>query len=85
MLVRTIQQKIEKQLVPNKAVLIFGARRVGKTVLVRQILEQFSGRTMLLNGEDYDAQVLLEEKSIANAKKILTTVVVQLYMIFYFE
>lgn len=74
MLVRTIQQKIEKQLVPNKAVLVFGARRVGKTVMVRQILEQHSGRTMLLNGEDYDAKVLLEEKSIANYRRLLADV-----------
>ena len=47
---------------------------MGKTVLMRQILERFSGKTMLLNGEDYDAQVLLEEKSIANYRRLLADV-----------
>ena len=70
MIERTIQQKIERQLVPNKVVVIFGARRVGKTVLMRQILEHFTGKTMLLNGEDYDTQALLEEKTIANYRRL---------------
>lgn len=72
MLTRTIQQTIEKQLVPNKAVIIFGARRVGKTVLLHQVLDKFNGKTLLLNGEDYDAQSLLEEKSIANYRRLLS-------------
>lgn len=74
MLVRTIQKGIENQLVPNKVVLIFGARRVGKTVLLRQVLDNFTGRTLLLNGEDYDARALLEEKSIANYRRLLANI-----------
>ena len=50
---RILQEKITARIAPNKAVLIFGARRVGKTVMMRKIVDNYSGRTMMLNGEDY--------------------------------
>jgi len=56
---------------PQKAVLIFGARRVGKTVLLKQILKNYGNKALLLNGEDYDAQALLEERSAANYRRLL--------------
>lgn len=34
---RILQEKITARIAPNKAVLIFGARRVGKTVIPRPI------------------------------------------------
>lgn len=52
-------------------VLIFGTRRVGKTVLMRQIIDSYTGNTMLLNGEDNDALALLAEKSIANYSRLV--------------
>ncbi len=54
---RILQEKITARIAPNKAVLIFGARRVGKTVMMRKIVDNYSGRTMMLNGEDYEAAV----------------------------
>ncbi|GHV20339.1 ATPase [Bacteroidia bacterium] len=68
---RLLQNKIEIRIEQNKAILIFGARRVGKTILMRQIIKDFAGKTMLLNGEDYDTLALLEEKSIANYRHLL--------------
>lgn len=68
---RTLQEKIKSRLVPNKAVLIFGARRVGKTVMMRKIVEGHPGRTLMLNGEDYDTLALLENRSIANYRHLL--------------
>jgi predicted AAA+ superfamily ATPase len=56
---------------PNKAVLIFGARRVGKTILMRQLVNEFAGKTMLLNGEDYDTLALLKEQSTSNYRHLL--------------
>jgi predicted AAA+ superfamily ATPase len=47
---RILQDKISERIEPNKVVLIFGARRVGKTVLMRQILNNYPEKTMLLNG-----------------------------------
>lgn len=68
---RILQDKIAAKTEPNKAVLIFGARRVGKTVLIRQLVNGFEGKTILLNGEDYDTLALLEERSIANYRHLL--------------
>ena len=71
---RILQDKISERIEPNKVVLIFGARRVGKTVLMRQILNNYPGKTMLLNGEDYDTLALLDERTIANYRHLLEDV-----------
>ena len=68
---RLLHDRIATRIEPNKVVLIFGARRVGKTVLIRQLINNFAGKTMLLNGEDYDTLALLEERSIANYRHLL--------------
>lgn len=68
---RALQDRIAARIEPNKAVLIFGARRVGKTILMRQLVKDFAGKTMLLNGEDYDALALLNERSVANYRHLL--------------
>lgn len=68
---RLLQDKITARIEPSKVILIFGARRVGKTVLMRQLINDFNGKTMLLNGEDFDTLSLLEERSIANYRHLL--------------
>ncbi|AEF83320.1 ATP-binding protein [Leadbettera azotonutricia] len=88
---RILKQRIFDYLKPEhtagsshgRAALLLGARRVGKTFLINQILEEFrkkdssrqiastSKETLLLNGEDYDAQALLEPCSIANYRRLL--------------
>jgi len=67
---RILQQRIEKSLKPNRVVIILGARRVGKTILMSHIVNQFKGKTMRLNGEDYDTLALLENRSIANYRNL---------------
>ncbi len=71
---RDLQLKIENSLKPNKVVLIFGARRVGKTVLMNEIVRKFEGKTLVLNGEDYDTLALLENRSIGNYRNLLNRV-----------
>ena len=71
---RILEKRIEGKLKPNKVVLIFGARRVGKTTLINQIVKKFTGKTMILNGEDNDALALLNEKSISNYRNLLKNV-----------
>lgn len=68
---RILQDKISERIEPGKVILIFGARRVGKTVLIRELIKSFKGKTMLLNGEDYDTISLLNERSISNYKHLL--------------
>lgn len=66
MIPRTLEGFITKRMRPNKVMLVFGARRVGKTILLHEICKKFNGKYMLLNGEDADTQNLLANKSIAN-------------------
>ena len=68
---RLLQKQISERIAPNKVVLIFGARRVGKTVMMRKIVADYPGRTMMLNGEDYDTLALLENRSAANYRHLL--------------
>lgn len=68
---RTLQKRIMTRIEPGKAVLIFGARRVGKTVMMRNIINDYLGKTLLLNGEDYDTLALLENRSVANYRHLL--------------
>jgi hypothetical protein len=54
--------------------MLFGARRIGKTMLMSEIIEQFKGTSLKLNGEDFDTLALLENRSISNYKNLFGTV-----------
>lgn len=68
---RLLESRIITKLQPNKVILIFGARRVGKTFLMRRLISNFNGKTLFLNGEDYDALALLNEQTISNYRHLL--------------
>jgi len=61
---RLLEQEITKTLKSQKVALIFGARRTGKTVIMKRITESWGGKALYLNGEDY-------ENSIANHSHLL--------------
>lgn len=68
---RLLQKDIERRMRAQKVMLLFGARRVGKTVLLRQIAENYGGgRTLMLNGESMDTVRLLEDRSSANYRRL---------------
>ena len=71
---RALQKQIEMRMKPQKVMLVFGPRRVGKTFLLRQIVQSFSGKSLVLNGEDADSAALLEPVSIANYRHVLQNV-----------
>lgn len=71
---RLIAEKIAERMQPNRAVLIFGARRVGKTMLIKQITDGFAGKTMVLKGDDMDIQALLGDSSITNYQRLFSDV-----------
>ena len=70
-LVRELTENIIKKLQPNKVVIVFGARRVGKTVLVKEILEKVNEPYLALNGEDINVHDKLAIRSVENYKQIL--------------
>lgn len=68
---RILKSRIEAQLSKQKVTLLLGARRVGKTELLKQIHKKHEQNTLWLNGEDKTTFDLLEERSIANYSRLL--------------
>jgi uncharacterized protein len=73
-LVRILESKIESRLKEGKIIVLFGARRTGKTFLIKQILQKQTETTLLLNGEDLDVQKILANRSVAHFKNLLGNV-----------
>ena len=71
---RIMQRQIESRMQAQKVMLLFGARRVGKTFLLKQIVADFSGKSLVLNGEDADSVAMLEPVSIANYRHVFQDV-----------
>jgi predicted AAA+ superfamily ATPase len=70
-LVRDLSKNIIKKLQSNKVVIVFGARRVGKTVLVKKLLEEINEPILSLNGEDINVHDKLAIRSVENYKQLL--------------
>lgn len=68
---RTIKEQVTSYLKPNKVVVLLGPRRVGKTVLINQIIAETSEPYLLLYGEDQDVQRQLEYRSTQRYKNLL--------------
>ena len=68
---RDITDSVLKKLQPNKVVIVFGARRVGKTVLVKEILEKLDEPILSLNGEDINVHDKLAIRSVENYKQLI--------------
>lgn len=70
-LYREISENIIKKLQPNKVVFVLGARRVGKTVLVNELLKKIKEPYLALNGEDINVHNKLSVRSVENYRQIL--------------
>ncbi len=68
---RTIKPLIKESLLPNKVVVLLGPRRVGKTVLISQLLAETTEPYLLLNGEDVATLELFKRRSVANFLQLL--------------
>ena len=56
--------KLNQLIEPGKAILIFGARRVGKTTLLEHFIRDTDGTSLLVSGEDIAVRSYLESQSI---------------------
>jgi len=59
MIDRIIEKAILDKLFKGKAILIFGARQVGKTTLINKIAGKINEQTLVLNGDEPDVRELL--------------------------
>ncbi len=75
MVIRNLQQLIEGSFYKRKAILVFGARQVGKSTLIDQLLKKKD--YLYLNGDDADVREILTNatstrlKTITNNKTIV--------------
>jgi predicted AAA+ superfamily ATPase len=60
MISRTMQQEIEKNLFKNKVLLLIGARQIGKTTLLKQVLLNCKEKSLWLNADESDIKRKLE-------------------------
>lgn len=72
---RAIVQEFNCKLLPNKVLILLGARRVGKTELITNYLQTIpSGSYLKLNGEDINDANLLKERSVSNYQRLLLNI-----------
>ncbi|MDP1620802.1 MAG: ATP-binding protein [Bacteroidales bacterium] len=63
MVKRDLEPLIRKHLFKNKAIIIYGARQVGKTTLVEQLVRDHQPETLFLNGDDANVREALTNVS----------------------
>lgn len=72
---RAVLAEFNKKVVPNKVLILLGARRVGKTDLIKNYLSEIPKEDYLhLNGEDIKDSNLLKERSVNNYLRLLANV-----------
>lgn len=68
---RHILNLLQSKVGLNKVILLFGTRRVGKTVLIKQIENDLKIPFLHLNAEDSDVQEILSVRTVANYQRLL--------------
>lgn len=68
---REILDSVLKKLKPNKVLIISGARRTGKTFLLKEIIKNIKEPYLLLNGEDFNTGMLLSKRSVENYRQLI--------------
>lgn len=69
---RYIIPTIEKRLSSNKVLVLTGARRVGKTFLLKTIQSNFAGKSLFMNGEDLEIIDLLIDRRASSYQRWAT-------------
>ena len=68
---RTILKRIEQYLFKGKIIAIYGARQVGKTTLVKELIKKFPDNSIYLNCDEPDVRVLLSNKTSTELRHIV--------------
>jgi uncharacterized protein len=69
---RSVIELFLKKLLPNKVLVLLGARRFGKTMFLKHLTENYFDEPFLfLNGEDMATQEILKQRTVENYKRLL--------------
>ena len=60
--------RLERSVAPNRVVVVYGPRRVGKTTLIRRYVQQHDADALLVSGEDIAVREYLESQSLAKLR-----------------
>ena len=71
---RAVLDNFGSYLKPNKVLILLGARRVGKTQLIKKYIESSNEKVLQLNGEDLNNARLLEERTLENYTRLLQNI-----------
>jgi len=71
MITRALQQKIEDRLFRGKAIVLIGARQVGKSTLFRMILEGRSDKTLTLNCDEPEVKEMLTDANLRTLQLLI--------------
>lgn len=70
MIKRQLEGQILEKLNQNKAILLFGARQVGKSTLLKSIANESGIQTLFLNGDEPDIKAILADYSSPKLKML---------------
>jgi len=68
---RKVQNLIRDKLSPGKVLVLLGARRVGKTFLLKQLIANTTENYIFWNGEDFAIHEILKRRSVQNYKNLI--------------
>lgn len=71
MIPRSLEQNIQKWLFKEKIIILTGARQVGKTTLLKKIIDKLNTKSLFLNGDDSITKKLFEAPSVTNFRNLI--------------
>ncbi len=71
MITRVQADSIDKVIFKGKAIVVSGARQVGKTTMLENVLQKYKGELLTLNGDDTTIQNLLNRPNTQQLKQLI--------------
>lgn len=71
MIIRQLQKRIETRMFAGKAIIVIGARQVGKSTLFRMIIDKQNLPTLQLNCDEPETRDMLSNTNIANLRLLI--------------
>lgn len=71
MIKRALQDRILSRMRAGKVIVLTGARRTGKTILMKEVMKKLPARHLYLNGEDYTTTLKLQNKGLDEYRNLV--------------
>lgn len=68
---RAVENRLLKKMLPNKVIILYGPRRIGKTVFLQRLIKKLKVPVLVLNGEDMDTVEVLSIRRVEHYKRLL--------------